>query len=337
VGPPVAVVPYVVTLPTGTAEFDVARDGTLAYVASRGASAGRRTLVWVDRQGREEPIAAPPRLYSHVRVSPDGTQIALESDDGGQDIWVWHVTRHTLTRVTTDPNPDESPVWTPDGPRLIFTSQAGGVPGSLFSQAADGSGIAERLTDGTLIQRATAFLPGGQGIVFLEGVVLKVLTPGPPRAIETLVPFAGDAVVSPDGRWLAYTGLDSGVPHVYVSVLASPGTGRTQVTPVGGTQPRWAPSGRELYYIGLDGMLMAVPINAVGPFAPGPPTRVLDRAYFSGLGVLARVGSYDVAPDGRFLMLKPVETPGASSELPTVVVVKNWAEELKRRVPPPAR
>lgn len=194
--------------------------------------------------------------------------------------------------------------------------------------------------DGTRIHRATAFLPGGQGIVFLEGTALKALTLGPTRAIETLVPVAGDAVVSPDGRWLAYTDLDSGVPHVYVSALASPGAGRTQVTPVGGTQPRWAPNGRELYYNGLDGMLVAVPINTAGPiapFAPGPPTRVLERAYFSGLGVFARVGSYDVAPDGRFLMLKPVETPGVSSELPAVVVVKNWAEELKRRVPPPAR
>ena len=214
VGAAVAVVPQVVTLPNGTAEFDVARDGTLAYIASRGASVGPRTLVWVDRQGREEPIAAPPRLYSHVRVSPDGTQIALESDEGDQDIWVWHVTRHTQTRVTTDPGPDEAPVWTPDGRRLIFTSQAGGVLGSLFSQAADGTGVAERLTDGTPIHRATAFLPGGQGIVFLEGPVLKALRLGAPRAIETLVPFAVDAVVSPDGRWLAYLSTESGRSEV---------------------------------------------------------------------------------------------------------------------------
>jgi serine/threonine-protein kinase len=334
VGTAVAVVPRVVTLPTGVAEFDVARDGTLAYVASGGSSARPRTLVWVDRQGREEPIAAPPRLYSHARVSPDGTQIALEIDDGEQDIWVWHVTRHTLTRVTTDPGLDESPVWMPDGRRLVFTSQAGGVLGSLFWKAADGTGDAERLTDGAFFQRPMAILPGGQGVVFSENVVLKVLTLAPPRAVETFVRRAGTAAVSPDGRWLAYTDIDSGVPQVYVSALASPGTGRTQVTPAGGTQPRWAPNARELYYKGLDGILMAVPINAVAPFASGPPTRALERAYFSGLGVLSREGSYDVAPDGRFLMLDQVETPGLPSEPPTVVVVKNWAEELKRRVPP---
>jgi serine/threonine-protein kinase len=335
-GSATAVVPQVVTLPTGAAEFDVARDGTLAYVASGGASASPRRLVWVDRQGREELIDAPPRPYSRVRVSPDGTQIALESDDGDQDIWVWHITRHTLTRVTTDPGLDESPVWMPDGRRLIFTSQRGGVLGSLFWQAADGTGDAERLTDSSFIQRATAVLPGGRAVVFSEGNELKTLTLDPPRTINTLVPRTpGDGTVSPDGRWLAYTAIDSGVPHVYVTPLASAGAGRTQVTPVGGSQPRWALSGRELYYTGFDGVLMSVPIGAAETFASGPPTRALERAYFNGSSLLSREGSYDVGPNGRFLMLKQVETPGPASEPATLVVVKNWSSELKRRVPPP--
>jgi serine/threonine-protein kinase len=145
VGSAVVVIPQVVTLPTGVAEFDIARDGTLAYVARGGTSAQPRTLVWVDRQGREEPIPAPARQYANVRLSPDGTRVAMEVEDEEQDIWVWHLARETLTRVTTDPGLDETPVWMPDGRRLVFTSQAGGVLGSLFWQAADGGSHSARV------------------------------------------------------------------------------------------------------------------------------------------------------------------------------------------------
>jgi Tol biopolymer transport system component len=129
--------------------FDVARLETRG-TASGQALAPERTLVWVDRNGREEAISgAPERPYAVVRLSPDGPRVALEIDDGENDIWVWHLARHTLTRVTTDPGLDEDPVWSPDGLRLIFTSQADGAIGSLFRQAPDGSGTAERLTHDT--------------------------------------------------------------------------------------------------------------------------------------------------------------------------------------------
>jgi serine/threonine-protein kinase len=331
-GTPAVVVPEVVTLPTGVAEFDIARDGTLAYVSRGGA--GPRTLVWVDRAGREEPIAAPPRPYSRVRVSPDGTRIALEIDDEDQDIFVWHVSRQTLTRVTTDPGLDESPEWTADGQRLIFTSQAGGVLGSLFSQAADGTGAAERLTEGRFIQRPTAVLPDGRHLVFSESDALKLLALDQSRAVRTLVDRTpGDGAVSPDGRWLAYAGVDSGSPQVYVSPFTNPETGRTQVSVSGGNQPRWAPNGRDLFFTGLDGTLMRVTVAAGPTFTPSAPTRVLERVYFNGFGLLSREGSFDVAPDGRFLMLKPADTPGRPAEPPTVIVVKNWMEDVKRLVP----
>ena len=86
------------------------------------------------------PIAAPPRAYVNVRLSPDGTRVAAEIEDDEHDIWVWDLARETLTRVTTDPGLDQSPVWMPDGRRLVFTTEAGGVLGALFWQAADGSG-----------------------------------------------------------------------------------------------------------------------------------------------------------------------------------------------------
>ncbi len=83
-------------------------------------AAAPRTLVWVDRQGREEPLKAPPRAYMYPRLSPDGTQVALDVRDQENDIWIWDLARETLTRLTFDPGPDTHPVWTPDGQRMLF-------------------------------------------------------------------------------------------------------------------------------------------------------------------------------------------------------------------------
>ncbi len=123
IGTPVPVVPDVATLaPVGTAEFDVARDGTLVYV-SGGPVAPPRTLVWVDRQGQEEAIkAAPARSYMSPRLSPDGTRVAIDILDQSNDIWVWDFARETLARVTSDAGIDArarvDAGWTPPGVQL---------------------------------------------------------------------------------------------------------------------------------------------------------------------------------------------------------------------------
>jgi len=98
----------------------------------------QRTLGWVDRQGQETAIPAPPRAYNYPRIAPDGTRIALWSNDQESDIWLWDLARATLTRVTLDPGFDFYPVWTPDGRRLIFSSEPAGAR-NLFWQAADGT------------------------------------------------------------------------------------------------------------------------------------------------------------------------------------------------------
>ena len=147
-GTPVTVLPRLVTTPRGAGDFVVAADGTLAYVDAPGAAAAAdRTLVWVDRQGREEPLGAPPRPYFHPRLSPDGTRVAVAIEDQENDIWVWDFARRTLDRLTFDPAPDFAPVWTPDRRHLVFFSQRVTEPG-LFWQPADGTGAAERLGDG---------------------------------------------------------------------------------------------------------------------------------------------------------------------------------------------
>jgi hypothetical protein len=150
VATPIPVVPQVRTLASGVADFDVADNGTLVYTAG-GLQTIARTLVWVDRQGREEAITAPARAYVYPRISPDGSRVALDIRDQENDIWMWDFSRRTLRRVTFDPTIDRAPVWTPDGRRLVFSSGNGTTGGgasvaNLFWVAADGTGTPERLT-----------------------------------------------------------------------------------------------------------------------------------------------------------------------------------------------
>lgn len=329
------VVPQVLTLPTGVAEFDIARDGTLVY-ASGEVLSPKRTLVWVDRSGHEEPLGVPERPYAFVRLSPDATRVAVEIDDEENDIWVWSLGRRTLTRVTTDPGLDEGPIWAPDGRSLIFTSRANGAIGSLFRQSADGSGAAERLTYGGAVQRASAFLPDGAGLLFDQETDVVALTFDDARSTQPVMrtpQFEQSGAVSPDGRWLAYVAADAGQRQVFARPFPNVDAARTLVSAAGGSQPVWGKNGRELFYLAPSGALMGVTVGGGATFGAGPATRVLERAWFDGAGLTAPA-TYDVSPDGRrFLMIRRSDS-GASAAPVRMVVVLNWFEELTRLVPP---
>ena len=105
----------------GAAILDVARNGTLVYQPFQ-AKAGARTLTWVGRDGTEENLPVPARFYLYARLSPDGTRVVLDARDEENDLWVWHLARETLTRLTFGAGYDAFPVWTPDGQRVVFAS-----------------------------------------------------------------------------------------------------------------------------------------------------------------------------------------------------------------------
>ena len=336
-GTAVPVLQQLVTAGNGAGDFAVAADGTLVYVDVPGSLVGNaRTLVWVDRTSKEEPLAAPPRLYIQSRLSPDGTRVALASIDQENDLWIWDLRRATLTRLTLDPGEDWFPVWTPDGRRIIFSSNRSGQA-NLWWQAADGTGAAERLTTGSNPQLATGITPAGTAVVFQErtptmGRDLLQLALDGTRRVTPLLQTKFDersGIVSPDGRWLAYESNRSGVFEIYVRPLANVGGGQSQVSTTGGTQPLWARSGKELFYVGADGALLRVPVEASGAtWNAGTPMKLLERRYYTGPG-----RTYDVSPDGqRFLMIKAPGTD-ASDAPPALIVVQHWDEELKRLVP----
>jgi eukaryotic-like serine/threonine-protein kinase len=317
-----------------SAQYDVAPNGTLVYSRGEGGQA-TRTLTWVDRQGREDPIPAPPRAYSSARLSPDGGRIAVDIRDQDNDIWVWDVRGQALTRATFDKAQDEVPVWTPDGSRVAFRSNRDGAF-NVFWRPADGTGAEERLTTSANPQVPTAFSPDSARLVLHEVVagtvqdIMAVELAGS-RAVTPVLStqFAEYyADVSPDGRWIAYQYLESNPSHIVVRPFPNVQSGRWQVSTAGGRHPVWSRNGRELFYLDLQGRLTSVDVDTTAGFRTSGPRIILERSYFEPIGQR----NYDVSSDGqRFLMIKPTTGPeGARAQ---VVVVLDWTEELKRRVP----
>jgi Tol biopolymer transport system component len=368
---PVPVVEQVATSPVGAANYAVSRGGTLIFVGGTGAVGIQRTLVWVTRQGREEPIKAPPRAYTIARLSPDRTRIALDIRDQEQDIWVWDLARQTLTRLTVDPATDWSPLWTPDSRRILFSSARAGAP-NVYWQAADGTGAVERLTNSPLPQFAHSLTPDATRVLLFEtgpktgpDIVSFMLTrpstgraeqtqvaTGSGSAVSTVKPSAASgaahartealiqttfiewlAEISPDGRWLAYATNESGPFEIHVRPFPNVNDGRWPISTGGGSKPVWARNGRELFYLDGTNNLMSVPVQTTGlAFSAGNPVKLLEGRYYVGAPPNR---AYDVSPDGqRFLMIKDSATSDQTQNAapPSLVVVLNWFEELKTRV-----
>jgi Tol biopolymer transport system component len=180
-------------------------------------------------------------------------------------------------------------------------------------------------------------LPDSSAILFSDSSGLQLFALNE-RRIRTVMrsPQAGQqGIISPDGRWIAYVVQGTGpASQVFVARLSSPDSERTLVSRDGGTHPLWSPDGREIFFIGPDGVLMSAPVDLGAAIRIGVPTRVLQRPYYTTASLIRPPGPYDVSADGqRFLMLKQVTNPSQAPEPATVVVVKNWTEELRRLVP----
>ena len=334
-GTPVPVVPRIVSSSSGASDFSVASDGTLVYVDAPGtsAAAGRR-LVWVDRIGREEVISAPTRPYT--TLSPDGMRVAVSSSDQDYDIWVWDFKRATLTRLTTEPGLDISPIWMPNGRRIIFGSDRSGAR-NLWWQAADNSDLAERLTTSPNFQSPTGITADGSTLIFSEvGAGATDLMRLPLSGDRKAVPLMQtkfverNGVVSPDGHWLAYESDSTGRLEVYVRPFPNATAGLSQVSTAGGTRPLWAQNGKELFYVSLDNEMMRVSVEGTPTaWRSSTPVKLFDRAI---RGIAVGRG-YDVSPDGqRFLLIRAAGTEQAGGS-PSIIVVQHFDEELKRLVP----
>ena len=323
---------------TGAAQFSVSTTGVLTYLPGGIFPDPERSLVWVGRDGTAEPLPLPSRRYLGPELSPDGQRLAVWTQ-GDRNVWVSDISRATMSRLTTD-GLNARVIWTPDGKRLTFGSTTTGQE-NLFWKPADGSGAAERLTTDPNLQAASSWSPDGKTLAFLQRVGLinyDIWLLSFENGVTKARPFLQTpfrevyAEFSPDGRWLAYVSNESGREEVYVQPYPRSG-GKQQVSTDGGSQPAWARNGREMFFTvpGSSGTtrMMAVDVTLGATFTVGRP-----RMLFEGRsGGQALIRGYDVTADGRrFIMVQDKEQPPEPA-ITEMVLVQNWFEELKRRVP----
>ncbi len=333
----------------GDTQYSFSATGSLVYIPGVVESTQLR-LVWVNRNGAEQPLAAPARAYVNPRISSDSRRVAVGIAEQDRQVWLYDLSRETLTRFTFQGNSNLVPFWTSDGKRIAFTSNKEGQR-NLFWQLADGSGGLERLATSEFIQIPGSWSPDGRLLAFTEvngttGYDIWVLRLGDTSQGSVQVPSAASVQVrkaepflrtpfneaapqfSPDGRWLAYISDESGRKEIYVQPYPGSG-GKWQISTEGGVEPLWNRNGRELFYRSGKKM-MAVEIATKPSFSAGTPKMLFEGPYQS-LPTIS-TPNYDVSPDGRrFLMLKPSE---AAEVAPTQInVVLNWFEELKQKVP----
>jgi serine/threonine-protein kinase len=336
--------------PLGGAVFSVSDTGSLIYGTSdrqiRGAP--MTMLALTNRKGEAELLKLPPAPYEHPRVSPDGKRIVYDTDDGTDAIvWTYELSGGTSPLRITLAGRNRNPIWTPDGQRIAFQSTREGDNG-IFWQRADGGGVAERLTrpTGYFRHEPEAWSPRGDVLLFAQV--------GPRTSLQTLsladrkvALFGGVEVVSPPtspsasfspdgGRWVAYSvGEGTVPPSVYVQPF--PATGERHQIASSALNPVWSHDGKALFFMSSGGMssggvlntLNGVTLTTQPTFAFSLPTTFeLTRQS----PTLTQVRNYDMLPDGRFIFLA-----SPSNQLPTEVrsiqVVLNWAEELQQRVP----
>ena len=315
------------------AHYSFSEDGTLVYLGGSGTSRAP-SLLLVDRQGNPVPVTDERRDYGAPRMSPNGQKIAVAVASGGErNIWVYDLRSGTPSQLTeTDGRQKRYSTWSPDGSMVAFVAD-----GDIYWQKADGSEEAELLWDGEYPNDDfMSFSPDGRYLSFTERGERKSSIWVLSMESRTAEPFRNDSestrisAFSPDGKWIAYNTTESGRSEIWVAPFPGPGS-RTQVSTDGGGFPMWSPDLGELFYRGgTESQVITVARIETEPSFSRTDPEVLFRLEF-GFQV------HDIHPDGeRFLMLGLEDSVGESEDSSQeIMIVLNWFEELKERVPMP--
>ncbi len=313
--------------------FAASPGGVLAYQTAVG-SGNQQQLAWIDRAGKVTPIGAQSN-YGDLALSPDGKRAAVSLLEDPRDIWLIDLERNGLpTRFTFDDAIEFTPVWAPDGSRLVFGATGAGTNNFLL-KAATGVGVPEPLANERSLQYLTSWSPDGRFLL------QTAVTSG--AGDIWMLPLFGDrkpfmfiggpslqhtAQFSPDGRWVAYASFESNRSEIYVAPFSGqPGeaTGKWQVSSSGGAEPRWSPDGKELFFLTPppESALMVAAVNGQGAAFEVGAIRRLFAVRTGGLRA-----SYQVAPDGkRFLFNLGPSDPAVRTP---ITIVVNWAVGLSK-------
>jgi Tol biopolymer transport system component/DNA-binding winged helix-turn-helix (wHTH) protein len=328
---------------TGAADFSVSNRGVIAYQSY----VGRSQLVWVDRAGHQLGVIGPANInLKSARLSPDGQRLATaiyEIERGEQDLWIFDVKTNSGRRLTAEPGLRDAPVWSPDSRTLAFAHVADATPLRVHLRGL-GQNDAEEAMPAVDFQLPTDWSPDGRFVVFMNtgaprleneqqsDVWLLDLARG-----RKLIPLLKtrfhetNATFSPDGKWLAFTSDESGRPEVYVQAFRSGDAPsvigeRYLVSSAGAQAVRWRRDGKELFYLGFDGRVQAVPVR----LSPKPHFGAATALFAISTEARAAIHSvlgFDVSGDGQRFVIPVV----SSLKAPSIVVVQNWEALLPRK------
>ncbi len=322
----------------------VSENGTLVY-ASGGAV--NTQLTWFDRAGKILGTLGDGWVDVNLSLSPDERQIALALRSGSAqnlDVWTIDLVRNLRNRVTTDARPEGWPVWSPKGTTIVFGGGSRGLAGPpekarLVQTSVNGTGVQEVLleAEGTpsrpcgVLQCSVAptdWSADGRFVLYtLTGTfpstsdiwALPLFGERKPFPVIQTEFSEGQGVLSPDGRWIAYTTDETGQPNVHIQPFLRPG-GKHRISPNGGRNPHWRADSRELFYLDAAGAMTAVPIDLTAGSPAGLPTMLFSA------GAVSTNNMYAVTKDGqRFLVNKP-----ESAAATPLTVIVNWISTLRR-------
>jgi Tol biopolymer transport system component len=330
----------------------VSASGTLAYLSAPGqrGPVGDAILIEMDRAGTERVLAEKPQLYGEITFAPDGRRASTAMVDASNatlaDVWIYELDGDRFVRATFG-GANVGVSWTADSQRLVYmhSGSLANIGTEIQTVAADGSGAPSTLIGNSSWMRGlvvpTSLGADGKVLLVANDVgantdILAVDLDGTLGPLEPnrkprdflVTPFSEtSAVLSPNGRYVAYTSNESGRNEIYVVPFPGPGA-KSPVSRGGGNSPRWNRNGRELFYLNGD-ELVSVEVDTTGNFRALAP-----RALFKIPPLLAIRGTpYDVSPDGaHFLMLKAV-TSGDAQQSVELRIVVNWIDELERAAP----
>jgi Tol biopolymer transport system component len=317
-GAPARVIDHVRIDMFGQPKLSASADGGVLVYAEPAIT----SLVWVTRTGQESKLDLAPRGFDFVRIARDGRRLAFSDPNG---IWVTDLARGGAAHISSERFIYGQMDWSPDGSRLSYSALK-----DLVVRSADGSGVATRVgTEVDVRKMAPSWSPDGKWIAYnayfgatnSDVYVAPADGSGPSRPLVATPAYDGGPQFSPDGQFVAYTSSETGHLEAYVTPFPGPGP-RLLVSTNGGTHVRWSRDGHELYYRNGDDM-MAVAITPKPSFSAGKPVLLFRGRYSYGSGT--GIATYDVAADGRFLMIKAEDE---TVERPRIIV--NWAEALRR-------
>ena len=330
-GEPATIVEHVIEVGANHEyDFSVSENGVLAYQLGN----ANAQLTWFDREGKKLRTVGETANYAEVTLSPDGRRAAvgvLDPDDRLSDVWVIDLDRNSISRLTFDPGGDGGAVWSPDGSRILFSSnRSGNGQFNLYVKSAGGAGEDQLLLQSESEKFATSWSGDGQNIFFdnwapksKAGVwVLPLTGDRQPRPVLQTSSFDQvNAKLSPDGRFLAYNSNESGRWEVYVQPFPTTG-GKWQISSGGGGRPLWRSDGKELYFLAAGGKVMAAEIKTAGGFQSGVPHQLFQ----ANIKERGDASPYDVRADGQAFVINV--SPESDNTAPLNIVL-NWNADLK--------